>query len=137
VSLGLKKQLKYHIEEIRLNSSSSRTSLVVQWLSLCTSTTGDMDWIPGWGTKILHTMWYSQKTKKVEFHGKENKYNWFQLNLSLQRCVLVPKYLYKLGEGGSIERIETRTREKMVLWCYRSVWANYIWCRVLGSGPTS
>ena len=29
----------------------SGTSLVVQWLRLCTSTTGDTGSIPGWGAK--------------------------------------------------------------------------------------
>ena len=30
------------------------TSLVVQWLRLCTSNTEGIDWIPGGGTKIPH-----------------------------------------------------------------------------------
>ena len=33
------------------------TSLVVQWLGLCTSKAGDMGLVPGWGTKILHAKW--------------------------------------------------------------------------------
>ena len=35
------------------------TSLAVQWLGLCTSTVGSTGSIPGWGTKILRTTWYS------------------------------------------------------------------------------
>ena len=34
--------------------STSRTSLVVQWLRLCTSTAGGEGLIPGQGTKIPH-----------------------------------------------------------------------------------
>ena len=37
------------------------TSLVVQWWRLCA---GDTRLIPGWGTKILHAAWHSQKKKK-------------------------------------------------------------------------
>ena len=33
---------------------TSRTSLVVQWLRLCTSTAGGEGLIPGQGTKIPH-----------------------------------------------------------------------------------
>ena len=69
MGLGLKKQLKYHIEEIRLNSSSCKGKLNIA------------------------------------------DFNLTQVN---NANVLVPKYSYRLGEGGSTERIETRTREKMV-----------------------
>ena len=40
---------------------NDRASLAVQWLRLCTSTTGDMGSIPGWGTKILHAALSGQK----------------------------------------------------------------------------
>ena len=40
------------------------TSLVVQWLGLCASTTGGTGLIPGWGTRILHATWRGQKKKK-------------------------------------------------------------------------
>ena len=33
------------------------TSLMVQWLRLCTSNTGGMGSIPVWGTKISHAVW--------------------------------------------------------------------------------
>ena len=39
------------------------TSLVFQWLRLCTSTAGGMGSIPGQGTKIPHSAWCSQKEK--------------------------------------------------------------------------
>ena len=35
----------------------SQTSLAVQWLRLCASKAGDMGLIPGWGTKILYTVY--------------------------------------------------------------------------------
>ena len=37
------------------------TSLVVQWLRLCASTSVGMGLIPGWGTKILHATRLGQK----------------------------------------------------------------------------
>ena len=39
-------------------------SLAVQWLELHASTAGDMDLIPGWGTKIPQAAWHGQKKKK-------------------------------------------------------------------------
>ena len=39
------------------------TTLVVQWLRLCTSTAWGVGWIPGWGTKILDAALHSQKIK--------------------------------------------------------------------------
>ena len=40
------------------------TSLLVQWLRLCTPNSGGTGLIPGRGTKIPHSMWFSQKKKK-------------------------------------------------------------------------
>ena len=40
------------------------TSLVVQWLRLCTSNAGGMGLTPGRGTRILHAMLHGQKKKK-------------------------------------------------------------------------
>ena len=40
------------------------TSLVVQWLSLCTSTGGSVGSIPGRGTKIPHAMRLGQVKKE-------------------------------------------------------------------------
>ena len=40
--------------------------LMVQWLRLHTSTTGGADLIAGWGTKIPHASWCSQRKKVVE-----------------------------------------------------------------------
>ena len=37
------------------------TSLVVQWLRFCAASAGGTVLIPGWGTKILHHVWHSQK----------------------------------------------------------------------------
>ena len=49
---------------------STGTSLVVQWLRLCTSTARGMGSIPGWGAKILHAAWLGKKIKikKIFFH---------------------------------------------------------------------
>ena len=40
---------------------SGETSLVVQWLWLCASTSWGLDSTPGQGSNILHTMWCDQK----------------------------------------------------------------------------
>ena len=39
------------------------TSLVVQWLRLQAPNVGGMGSIPGWGAKVLHAAWRSQKKK--------------------------------------------------------------------------
>ena len=39
------------------------TSLVVQWLRICTSTSGSLGSIPSWGTKIQYAAWCDQKIK--------------------------------------------------------------------------
>ena len=41
------------------------TSLVVQWLRLCTSTAEGTVSIPGWGTKIPHAMQHRAPEKKL------------------------------------------------------------------------
>ena len=46
------------------------TSLPVQWLRLYASIAGGVGFIPGQGTKILHTKWPNQKKKRRE------KYMW-------------------------------------------------------------
>jgi len=38
-------------------------SLVVQWLGLCTSTTGNRSLVPGLETKILHVTQHGKKKK--------------------------------------------------------------------------
>ena len=43
-----------------------RTSLVVQWLRLCTSITGGMGSIPCWGTKIPHAAQHGQKKNRKQ-----------------------------------------------------------------------
>ena len=37
---------------------------MVRWIRVCISTAEGMGLIPGWGTKILHAVWHSQKKKK-------------------------------------------------------------------------
>ena len=49
-----------------------RTSLVVLWLGLCTSTAEGMGSIPGQGTKILHAVRDDQKKKKKKTLPKQN-----------------------------------------------------------------
>ena len=46
-----------------VKSHISRTSLVVQWLRLCTTRARGMSSVPGWGTKIPHAMWHGPKNK--------------------------------------------------------------------------
>ena len=51
------------------------TSLVVQWLRICTSTAGGIGSIPGQGTKILHAMQCSEKKKKINKTKKKKRQN--------------------------------------------------------------
>ena len=46
-----------------------RTSLVVQWLRLCTSNTEGVDWTPDGGTKIPHAAWRGL-SKQADKPGK-------------------------------------------------------------------
>ena len=46
------------------------------WLRLHVSNAGGVSWIPGWGTKIQHAVWYGQKEKKrslCSVPGRKNK----------------------------------------------------------------
>ena len=54
------------LKGIMLSEMSDRdeTYLVVQWLRLCSSTSGGLGSIPGQGTKISHATWHGQKKKK-------------------------------------------------------------------------
>ena len=62
------------------NQRETGTSLVVQWLRLCTPSAGGMGSIPGQRTKIPHAMQHSQKKKKSE--GKSQEF-WLK---SLANC---------------------------------------------------
>ena len=44
------------------------TSLAVQWLRLRASNARGEGTIPGWGTKILHTVWPKKKKKNLWDH---------------------------------------------------------------------
>ena len=50
--------------------TTGRTSLVVQWITLCVSTARCMILIPGWGSKIPHTSQVQQKKKKKKQRSK-------------------------------------------------------------------
>ena len=69
--------MNYWKEKVKNQShlkSHPRTSLVVQWLRLCTAVAEGMGLIPDWGTKILHLAWCGQKKlnkKKIKSHLKE------------------------------------------------------------------
>ena len=52
----------------------SGASLVVQWLRLPAFNSGDVGSIPGWGTKISHTVWCREKKKKKE--KKSGLFRW-------------------------------------------------------------
>ena len=47
----------------KINTTTFRTSLVVQWLGLCNSIAGKMGSVPGQGTKILHAIRCGKKQK--------------------------------------------------------------------------
>ena len=46
------------------------TSLVVQWLRLCASNSGDTGWTPNLGTKILHAAGCAPPPKKNKIREK-------------------------------------------------------------------
>ena len=54
------------LKGIMLSEISDRdgTSLVVQWLRLCSSTSGGLGSIPGQGNKIWLATWHGPKKKK-------------------------------------------------------------------------
>ena len=49
------------------------TSLAVQWLRLCTPTSGGVGLIPGRGTKISHVAWHDRKEKEKEKEKEKKK----------------------------------------------------------------
>ena len=61
---SLTQGLLYLHGEFDQRLKEGRTSLAVQWLKLLASTAGDMDSIPGCGTKIPHAMVWPEKKKK-------------------------------------------------------------------------
>ena len=77
------------IELIRRQSPKKHfidgTSLVVQWLGLCAPTAGGTGWIPGWGTRISHATWHSQKKmfNKIKF----NKIILLRYDLYFKNCI--------------------------------------------------
>ena len=46
-------------------------SLVVQWLGFCTSTTGGVGQIPGWGTKTSYAAQFGKEKKKKKNKERE------------------------------------------------------------------
>ena len=56
---------------LELQKPYSGTSLVVQWLRLCTSTIVGKSSIPGWGTNIPHALWPSQNV--INFKKEEER----------------------------------------------------------------
>ena len=52
------------VELDRLRNASGGTSLVGQWLRVCTSATGGTGPIPGQETKILHAVQHSKKKER-------------------------------------------------------------------------
>ena len=54
------------------------TCLVVQWLELGAFTPAGSDSIPGQGTKILQSAWYSQKDKEINKQANKQEMKWAQ-----------------------------------------------------------
>ena len=85
------------ITSVLLREVWTGTSLVVQWLRLCTSTAGGMGSIPGRGTKIPHATWHGLKKKKERKREKgrdlthtEEKVMWRQ-RWNLEGCGHKPR----------------------------------------------
>ena len=58
---GPQGQPKGRVYACKKKQKQTQTFLPVQWLRLWALTAGGMGLIPGWGTKIPHAMWCSQK----------------------------------------------------------------------------
>ena len=69
----MKKIELLHTDGGMFKNTKRRTSLVVQWLRLRTSTAGDTGSIPGRETKILHAAQHGQKKKKKEYKERHSK----------------------------------------------------------------
>ena len=60
------------------------TSLVVQWLRLCTPNAGHVGSIPGWGTKIPRASWHCQKMiNMARTHLRWSPPNWVLFHVPL------------------------------------------------------
>ena len=64
--VSLTQKDKYHMISLTCGiwKKGTGTPLAVHWLRLYASTAEGMGSIPGWGTKIAHAVWPSQKVKK-------------------------------------------------------------------------
>ena len=95
------------LKGIMLSEISDRdgTSLVVQWLRLCSSTSGGLGSIPGQGTKIWHATWRGQKKKKKEedkcYHIRVHAY----VHASLQSCLTLCDSMDCSPSGSSVHEI--------------------------------
>ena len=61
----------------------TETFPAVQWLRLRTSNVGGFGSIPGWGTKIPHAIWYSQKQTKTT--RNKNKDYFLENNIEIYK----------------------------------------------------
>ena len=77
------------------------TSLVVQWLRFWASNVGDAGLIPGWGIKIPHAMWCSQKKKIIKIIN----FTSYVFYHSFIMCVYIYIYIYTI-KGKKKERTE-------------------------------
>ena len=66
-------ELKFFHKKFLENRAKRRTSLVVQWLRLCTATAEGAGSIPAQGTKSLYVTWLWPKKKKKEQEEMENR----------------------------------------------------------------
>ena len=63
------RQNKDGLPKILNTTTTTGTSLAIQWLRLCTSTAGVAGSIPGRGTKIPHGVWPKNKTTTTTNEG--------------------------------------------------------------------
>ena len=67
------------------------SSLVVQWLRLCSSTAEGADWIPGQRTKILHGSQCGQKIKRKIKKKSLRKFIVFKEEVHIINLNIFPK----------------------------------------------
>ena len=67
-----------------LRKKERGTSLVVQWLRLCTYNAGCTGSVPDWGTKIPHASGHGQKKKKKKKKKKKEE----ELDISIRKTIV-------------------------------------------------
>ena len=93
------------------------TSLVVQWLRICTSNAGGTDLILDWGTKTLKAVWY-----RSQFFFLKTRYYRVYENLK-------DPYKLCIDRGGAIQWEDHRcwSQQQLVQICHLQAWVKSLY----------